>query len=641
MPGSVYQFGDFRLDCGRFELTRMGHSLSLERKPLELLILLAERRGQLVTRTEIAERLWEPEVFVDTEHGINTAIRKIRQTLRDDPDEPSFVQTVMGKGYRFVAEVAVQGSADSESSRANTDGGLSGSQTAVVESAPISPAGVLPQVSGNRWRWLAWAVPSLLLALAVAYVILKSRQTNATPAKIQSLAVLPLKNLSGDPGQDYFADGMTEALIGRLSMIHGLRVVSRTSVMRFKDAPTSVPEIAKTLGVDAIVEGSVMREGSHVRVHTQLIRAATDEHFWSESYDREMGSVLALESDIAQSIAEKVEVTVTGEERQRLAAAHPVAPEVYESYLKGRFVTNHQGRVELEQSIGYFEDAIHRDPNFAPAYLGVAEAYDDLGTYLVGGAPPEETRPKAISFARKALALDPNLAEAHSILADLLQTEWQWSEAETEYKRALELDPNNASVYVNRAWWLSCQGRTDEAVTKIRQARALDPVAVSGDEVSRTLFWARRYDEAIRESRSALATQPNDSYGLLNLGMALVANDQAADAIPVLEKAVSLSKGSPFATGVLIRAYAHAGRRGDALRLLSELKQRRKAGYIPTAAFVDAYLGLGDNEQAFYWLEQAYIERSNMLQTLKIYPYFDPIRSDPRFVDLVHRVGLG
>ena len=492
-----------------------------------------------------------------------------------------------------------------------------------------------------RGLWFALAAILCVGLVAAAWLAIRHRATKIAPARIRSIAVLPLRNLSGSPAQEYLADGITDALIGRLSGIHDLRVTSHTSVMRFRNPQQSVPEIARALGVDAVVEGSVIREGSRIRVTAQLIRGATDEHFWSISYDREMRDALTLESELAQLIAEKVEVTVTGAERQRLAAARSVQPEVYESYLKGRFALAHaDGRAEIEQSISYFEDAIHRDSSFAPGYLGAAQAYSDLGTIFAGVAP-QETRPKVVSLARQALALDSNLAGAHVILANVLQQQWQWTEAESEYMRALELNPNDASAHAGFASWLSCQGRIDEALSWIQHARALDPVEVSGDEVSWILFLAHRYDEAIRESRSGLATQPDNAGDLWGLGLALIANNQAAEAIPVLEKAVSLSKGSPAVTGVLIRAYAHAGRRSDALRLLANLKKRRKAGYIPAAAFVHAYLGLGDNEQAFYWIEQAYREQSNILQFLKTHPYFDPIRGDPRFADLVHRVGLG
>lgn len=289
--------------------------------------------------------------------------------------------------------------------------------------------------------------------------------------------------------------------------------------------------------------------------------------------------------------------------------------------------------------MSYFDDAVQRDATFAPAYLGLAQAWTVLGT-VYAGVSPQETRPKVTSFARKALTLDPGLTAAHVVLANVLQEEWHWSEAEAEYRRALELNPNSAEAYAGFGLWLLCEGRGDEAVASIERARALDPLAVSGDGVAWLLFQSHRYNEAIRESRRALALQPDNAAILLGLGFALVANRQAQDAIPVLERAISLSRGSPAATGVLMRAYAHAGRRGDALRLLADLKRRRDAGYIPAAAFVNAYLGLGRYEDAFTWLAQAYREQSNILQFLKTHPYFDPIRGDPRFADLVHRVGL-
>jgi TolB-like protein/Tfp pilus assembly protein PilF len=506
-----------------------------------------------------------------------------------------------------------------------------------------SPQGALGDPSAMAARrarlWFALAAGVCICLSVAAWFAFRHRTTTTVEPRIRSLAVLPLRNLSGDPAQEYLADGMTEALIGRLASIHDLRVISHTSVMRFKNPQLSISEIARTLGVDAVVEGSVMKQGDRIRVTAQLIRGATDQHFWSETYDRDMRDALTLESELAQSIAEKVEVTVTGEEQQRLSSARPVAPEVYESYLKGRFALRQGNRAGVEQGIHDFEDALSKDTTFAPAYLGLAEAYTDLGT-VFAGAPPQETRPKVMSFARKALAIDPNLVEAHVALAFVLEEEWHWAEAEEEYRRALELNPNDAQAHAWFALWLLCQGRTDEAVAEVQRARALDPVGVTGGTVAWILFQVRRYDDSIRESRSALALQPNNAGDLLGLGFALIAREKPADAIPVLEKAVSLS-GSPAAIGVLIRAYAHAGRRSDALRLLAELKRRKEAGYIPAGAFVNAYLGLGDNEQAFYWLEQAYKEQSNILQFLKTHPYFDPIRDDPRFTDLVRRVGLG
>jgi len=493
----------------------------------------------------------------------------------------------------------------------------------------------------GTFRWLVLAGVAGLVLLALTYRLIPRHIGSATQSKIKSLAVLPLKNLSGDPTQDYLADGMTEALIGRLSSIHDLRVISRTSMMTFKDTKLSLPEIAKTLGVDTLVEGSVIREGNHIRVHAQLIRAATDEHFWSEAYDREMRDALALESDVAESIARKVQVTVTGEEHARLTAARSVSPEVYESYLKGRFALGKgNSRTDIDESIADFEDAIKQDPTFAPAYVGLANAHSALASVFIG-APPELERAKVVSAARKALELDPELAEAHTMLAVMQQEQWHWTEAETEFKRTLELNPSNATAHNGLARWLVCRGRIEEALQRVRRGRELDPVAVSGTEVAWILFQSRRYDEAMQELRSVLAVRPDDSAALWFLGFVLIANNQPNEAIPVLEKTFSVSGHSSAVIGVLIRAYAHAGRRADALRLLAELKKRKQAGYVPAAAFVNAYLGLGDKEEAFAWLEQGYKEHSNILQWLKVHPYFDPLRDDPRFKDLVHRVGLG
>ena len=502
------------------------------------------------------------------------------------------------------------------------------------------------QPSGISWarRWLVLSGLAVLALLGAAYIMTRGRTVDATQHKIKSLAVLPLKNLSGDPAQEYFADGMTEAIIGRLSMIRGLRVISRTSVMRFKDTRAPAPEIAKTLGVDAMVDGSVIREGGRVRVHAQLIRGATDEHFWSETYDRDLGDALVLESEVAQAIAGRVEVTVTGAERARLVAARQVSPEVYESYLKGQF-TEDKGNspAAMKKSIAYFEEAIKKDPAFAPAYLGLAQAYDRLGMPGVGGAPPSEVLPKVIRAARKALDLDPALPEAHALMGDLYQIQWQWSDAEREYKLALELNPNDAGAHLAFASWLLFQGRTEEALAWSRRARELEPLGITGNTIGWYLFHARHYEEAIRELRSDLAVHQDNAstyWSSWFLGFALIANGQPDEAIPVLENALTISERSPAVIGVLVRAYAHAGRRAEALRLLDELKRRQQTGYVPAAAFVNAHLGLGDNEQAFAWLERAYQEHSQILQYIKVHPFFDPLRGDPRFADLVRRVGL-
>jgi TolB-like protein/Tfp pilus assembly protein PilF len=509
-----------------------------------------------------------------------------------------------------------------------------------AETPAATPALEQPIARSHVRHWWVLGVLVFLAVLALSYRLMPFRPKVATGAKITSLAVLPLKNLSGDPAQDYLADGMTEALIGRLADIRDLRVISRTSAMHFKDTQLSVPEIAKTLHVDAIVEGSVIRDGSRIRIHAQLIRASTDEHFWSESYDRDLRDVLDLQSDVAQAIARKVQVTVSGEERSRLTARRSVSPEAYESYLQGSFLLDRSiKKADIQQGIDHFEDAIKKDPTFAPAYLGVALGYSELGSNFIGD-PPDAARQKAMSAVQKALELDPTLAGAHDVLADLLQEQWKWAEAEAEYRRALELNPNDASAHEGLASWFLSMGRTEEALDWVRRARELDPFEVRGTDMAIILSEARHYDEAIRELRALLVAQPDDPEALWDLGIVLVENNQPKEAIPILEKAVALSDRSPGVIGVLINAYARAGRRSDALRLLAELNRRRRAGYVPAKAFVNAYLGLGEEDQTFAWLEQAYKERSNILQFLKVDPNLDPLRSDPRFADLLRRVGL-
>jgi TolB-like protein/tetratricopeptide (TPR) repeat protein len=480
------------------------------------------------------------------------------------------------------------------------------------------------------------------LALAGGLLWLVRGRTTIQPASasggIRSLAVLPLQNFSGNPEQDYLSDGMTEALIARLSTIRALRVISRTSAMQFKGTRKSVPTIGKELNVDAVIEGSVLRSGDKIRVTVQLIRADTDEHLWSGTYDRELQDVLALQSDVTQGIAGHIESAVTG---ARGSPVHPrtVAPDVYEAYLKGRFALHEGSRAGLEEARLRFQAAIDADATFAPAYAGLAATYSALGLVFYG-EPPSITRPKTVAAARKALELDPELAEARGLLANALQKDWHWAEAEAEYRRAIELTPNDAGAHAGLADWLLCQGRTEEALASARRAQELEPRAFSGGQVGWILFQARRYDEAIQVLRTELTVKPNDPMTVWFLGFALIGAKQFDEAIRVLDDAASLSDRSSAVLGVLVHAYAGAGRRTEALRVLDELHQRRKKGYVPPAAFLNAYLGLADKEEAFAWMERAAEEHSNILQFLKVHPFFDVVRDDPRFAEFLRRANL-
>jgi TolB-like protein/DNA-binding winged helix-turn-helix (wHTH) protein/Tfp pilus assembly protein PilF len=647
MTSPFLRFQDFELDPAQFELRRAGHRVRLERKPLELLILLAEKRGTLVSREEIIQRVWGDDVYFDADRGINNAVRKIRAALHDESGQPRFVETIVGKGYRFVAPVNGGRTETTTGATAVTPPPSLGAPAGLAAPALVATHGESTQSSwffraSRRSRLLAAAGLFLaILAIVFALTLVRARQrlfaSSASP-RVQSLAVLPLKNLSGDPAQEYLADGMTEALIGRLSTIRGLRVISRTSVTPFKDTKLSAPEIAKTLQADALVEGSVIRDGSRIRVYAQLIRGATDEHFWSESYDRELSGALALESDVAQAIARKVEVTVTGEEHTRLVSAHQVAPEVYESYLKGQF-SRSNSRADIERRIAYFKDAIAKDPTFALAYVGMAGAYGELGGSFAG-APTDETRRAAIRAARKALELDPGLAEPHVQLGEILKRQFRWADAEAEYKQALALNPNNAEAHVGYAAWLASHGRLDEALAWSRRARELDPLGEAGVGIGWILFHARRYDESIREFRSVLAVHPDEAGPHLLLAFPMIASGRAAEAIPDLERTASMSHRGPGSLELLATAHARAGHRAAALRLIEELKRGQKTGNVQATSFINPNLALGNYDEAFLWFERAYEKQEGILQWIKVHPFFDPVRSDPRFKDLQRRIGL-
>ena len=505
---------------------------------------------------------------------------------------------------------------------------------------PDTPPPVPESVRLGRHGRIAavFAAIALILAAGVIWLVRERTAKPTASLAIRSLAVLPLANFSGNSEQDYLSDGMTEALTAQLSTIHGLRVISRTSTMQLKGTHKSVPAIGKELDVDAVIEGSVLQSGDKVRVTVQLIRAATDEHLWAATYDRELRDILALQSDVAQGIARHVEATVAG--AQNLAVApRTVAPEVYEAYLKGRFALAKGNRSSLDEALGFFTAAINADSSFAPAYVGVAATQEQLGTVFFG-VPPGDTRPKVIKAARKALELDPQLAEARVLLANALQRDWHWEEAETEFRRAIELSPSDAGAHAGLAYWLVCQGRSDEALAWARRAQEIDPLTVNSIDVSGILFFSRRYDDAIRESRRNLTTDPNDPQALWSLGFALIGADQFDEAIRTLEKAASLSDRNPAVLGVLVRAYAHGGRRAEAAQVVDELWRRERTGYLPAAAFLNAYLGLGDKEQAFVWMERAAQERSNIMQYLKVHPFFDLLRGDPRFAEYLRRANL-
>jgi TolB-like protein/DNA-binding winged helix-turn-helix (wHTH) protein len=627
-----FNFGDFTLDQARFRLQRGGRRVRLEKRPMELLILLVERRGELVSREEIAKHLWGQDVFLDIDHGINTAIRKVRQALRDDPEKPLYVETVVGKGYRFAAPVICNNGDQNPQTEPIHSGGS-------IDPAPAAQSTEKKSTSLRLWLALGTVV---LAVLALAMFLYRGRTSKRKDQQaIRSVAVLPLKNLSGDSTQEYLADGMTEELIGRLSGISDLRVTSRTSVMGLKDTKLSVPEIAKSLHVDAIVEGSVIRYGNRIRVHAQLIRGATDEHFWSQAYDREWQDVLTLESDVAQAITDQVRVQLTPQQRAHLRSAREVNPDSYEAYLKGRFFQMTPTLQANKSAESYFQEAIQKDSTFALAYAGLADSYLDSGLYR--WVRPQEAYRLSNEAIKNAMRLDKTLSEVHASVGLLYwRYDWDWRAAEKEFRYALELNPNNTDAREGLIWYLAWSGRQAEAFAELDKIRTSDPAypLAIADEVG-VYYHARDYEMLKTASHKAILSDPNIWVSHYFLAVSQEGLGRHAEAIPAYEKAVELSQGNTDAVAGLANAYAFAGKKVEATKVLRQLEERSKANYVSPYMLAIIHAALGEKSKAFALLEEAYQERSpDVSYFLKADLRLDPLRDDPRFKDLQRRVGL-
>jgi len=463
----------------------------------------------------------------------------------------------------------------------------------------------------------------------------------AASPHIESLAVLPLENLSRDPEQEYFADGMTEALITDLSKVAALRVISRTSVMQYKGVKKPLPQIAKELNVDGVVEGSVERFGDQVRITAQLIQASTDTHLWAESYERDLRNVMALQDDVARAIASAIKVKLTPQEQTHLASAMPINPEAYDAYLRGRFYWNRRSQAGLKKAIEYFQGAIKKDPNYALAYAGLADAYA-LSGGIYGMEPPRKIFPTAKAAALKALELDGTITESHTSLAMIkFWFDWDWSGAEKEFQRALELNPRYSSAHQWYAWDLAAMARFEEAIAETKRALENDPLSLPVNTSAIILYCLeRRFDHAVEHCQKTLELDPDFARAHGNCGLVYQQKTMFEEAIREFKKAVDISKGSSLYLGLLGHAYALANKRAEAMKILDELKQRTKQEYIPPYDIAVIYLGLGEKDEFFAWLQKAYEDRSAWLPCLKVDPVYDPVRSDPRFQDLLRRIGL-
>ena len=562
---SPVRFGDFEADTDAAELRKQGVKVRLQDQPFQVLKILVERPGKVVSRDELRRQIWPADTFVDFEQGLNNAIKRLREALGDSPENPQFIETIPRRGYRFVAKL------------------------------------------------------------------------NQHPTCIRSLAVLPLENLSRDPEQEYFAEGLTEALINTLVKIGELQVVSRTSVMQYKGVHRPLREIAQELHVEGVIEGTVLKAGERVRISIQLVDARADIHMWAEHYDRDLRDILALHSEVAQSVAREIQLKLTPIDEARVTKGHPVNPEAYDAYLKGRYYWNRRP-AELGRAIQYFEQAMSKDPGYSAAHAGLADCLTSLTA--LGIAPVNEGSDKAKRLAQKAFEIDNSSAEACTALAYATLYEYDFATAERGFERAIQLNPLYAFAHEMFGCYLGWMGRYEESYTEVQRALRLEPrSSIFNAFLAIIYLYARRYDQAIEQCQKALELDPNSASAWGFLGWAQSCKLRHDDAIATLRKTCQLWPGaSPIAW--LGEAYAAAGYRDEAHKVLRQLEELSKQRYVTPYGRARIYAALGETDETFKWLETAYQQRANWMVLLKVDPCFDNLRSDPRFQDLMRRMNF-
>jgi TolB-like protein/Flp pilus assembly protein TadD len=562
------QFGSFELDSEAGELRKHGIKIRLQEQPFQILQQLLEHPGEVVTREELQKRIWPADTFVDFDHGLYSAVQRLRDALGDTAETPRYVETLPRRGYRFIGKIECD--------------------------AP----------------------------------------------RMRSLAVLPLENLSHDPEQEYFAEGLTEALITTLAKIGELRVISRTSVMQYKRVRKPLREIARELDVDTVVEGTVLREGRRVRITAQLIDALKETHLWAESYERDLRDVLVLQAELAQAIAREIRVKLTPLDHARFGAAHPVNPEAYEAYLKGRYCWNRRSGEGLGKAIQYFQEAIAKDPTYAVAYAGLADCLSALGLY--GFVAPQDGFGSAKGLALRALEMDPSLAEAHASLAwATMSYDYDFVAAEREFERSIELNPRYATAHEWFGWYLALMGRYEEGYSEHKRALRLDPhSSIIHTTLGFVYYFAHRFDQQIEQVQRTLELDPNFALAHCLLGSGYLQKSMHEPAVAALRRGVQLSQDAPLFLALLGAAYARAGYPDEALTILDRLNGLPKQRYVPPYFVGGIYAALGQREEAFRRLETEYREHAPWMTWLKVDPRFDDLRPDPRFQDLLRRMNF-
>ena len=623
----VLRFGDFELDVRAGELRKRGVRLRLQGQPLQVLAVLLNRASDVVTREELREQIWTADTFVDFDHSLHNAIARLREALGDSAETPRYIETLPRRGYRFVGRLdAVEVPTETEQ----------------PHEQPVDR-----RLTKRRTR-LAYSLFALLFIGFAVWLVRSGTHSTKAAQPLKSIAVLPLQNLSGDPSEEFFADGMTDLLITDLVKVGSLRVISQTSVMQYKGTKKPLPEIARELNVDAIVEGSVIRSGQRVRVNAQLLQARTDQHLWAETYDRDLGDVLKLQGQVAEAIAQQVRAQLTPNQQAQFRLARPVDPAAYDAYLKGRlyYTTEFTKPASLKKAQHLFEESIQKDPNFALAYAGLADTY--LYLAFTGTLQRDPAYRSAKEAVAKALQLDDSIGEAHETLGILnWQFDWDWEAADREFNRAVTLAPSFSCAHEERAVFLAFMGQRAEALAEIAKIDQLDYGVSAATAESTAYFLLRDYPRIIETSKRALLLDPNDWSQHYGLGIGYEGAGKTLQAIPEYQKAIELAGGSQIANVALTHAYvalAHAyaavGNKTESEKILRDLLRESKESAASPYTMADIYAVLGENDKAFEFLEKAFSEKSVYLISVKSDFLLDSLHSDPRFNAILRRIGL-
>lgn len=638
LSSGLYAFDDFQVDIQHRVLRKGEKPIALTPKAFDLLVLLIQHRGEVVTKDELIETVW-PDSFVE-ESNLTQTVFMLRKALGETSTQ-RYVLTVQGRGYRFASELRAVS--------AHRDGGNAAWRAVTMPGRGPAEKGVDPPVPTKHITTrgaLAFAALALLAIAIILWLYPSLSRRASASLRMRSIAVLPLENLSGDPSQDYFADAMTDELITELAKVGTLRVTSRTTIALYKHSSKKLTEIARELKVDGIVEGSIVRSGRRVRVTAQLIRGSADQHLWAETYDGDLGDALQLQSDVARAITDQVRAQLTREVKAQLTTSRSVNPDAYDSYLRGRYHIYNQSFTDpttLDQARASFEEAIGRDPNFSPAYSGLAETYVCMALYAPEKLPPSEAFRLAREAIHKALELDPNNGEAYDALGTLKwRADFDWNAADQAFSKGIALSPSYSCAHEDRAMFLALMGRRDESLAEIERSKAIDPGPGSGGTELGVFILLREWGRLLDSSRQQLASNENDWLMHANLGLGYEGLGKLPEAVVEYQRAVELSNGSDLnAVASLGHAYAVAGRRYDAERILHDLERKSREGKASSYLPATIYAGLGEKDKALALIEKAYRDKSlDVGWIFKADLRTDNLRSDPRFQDLLRRTGL-